>query len=51
LTPHYQSQVAAYEKARQPKEFHAYRSLEESFGGPAWDKNVAAQIAFLKRYV
>jgi pimeloyl-ACP methyl ester carboxylesterase len=51
LLPHFQSQLAAYEKARQPKEFQAFRSLEEGFGGPAWDKNVAVQLDFLKRYV
>ena len=51
LLPHFQCQLAGYEKARQPKEFQAFRSLEEGFGGPAWDKNVAAQIDFLKRYV
>jgi hypothetical protein len=44
LLPHYQSQVRAFEKAAEPKEFHALKSLEDSFGGPDLEKNMSAQV-------
>ena len=51
LLPYYQSQVRAFEKASEPKEFHALKSLEDSFGGPSLEKNMLAQVDFLKRNV
>lgn len=49
LLPHYQSQVQAYQKAAEPKEFHAFKSLEESAFGPAFEDNLKAQVDFLRR--
>lgn len=47
--PYYQSQVRVFEKASEPKDFHALKSLEYSFSGPQLEKNMLAQVDFLKR--
>ncbi|KAL6892018.1 alpha/beta-hydrolase [Trichoderma evansii] len=51
LLPNYQSQVRVYEKAFEPKQFHCFRSLEESAAGPAFEKNLVEQMEFLRKWV
>ena len=51
LLPYYQSQVRAFEKASEPEQFHALKSLEDSFGGPGLEKNMLAQVDFLNIYI
>lgn len=51
LLPNYQDQVRAFQKAFEPKQFHGFRSLEESAAGPAYEKNLEEQAEFLKKWV
>lgn len=49
--PNYQDQVRAFQKAFESKQFHVFRSLEESAAGAAHEKNLQEQAEFLKKWV
>jgi uncharacterized protein len=51
LLPHYQAQVQVFNKAFEPKQFHGFRSLEESTSGEAYEQNLKDQVDFLKKWV